>query len=78
MLFEMTFRFADLPTFKNNQGNQDSSENQKNVIKGQRPNMENIHTHNKEHNITKIMRTKQQKCSYSDSNKTGSMDQVHR
>ena len=30
--------------YKNNQGNQDSSGNQKNVIHGQKPDIENRHT----------------------------------
>ena len=44
------------PCFKSNQVNQDSSEKQKNVIHGQRPDMENRHT-DKEHKITKILHT---------------------
>ena len=43
------------------QGNQDSSENQKNVIQEQRPDTENRHTQQKTYKITKIIRTEQQK-----------------
>ena len=44
---------------KSNQGNQDSSGNQKNVIKGQRPDIENRQA--QEHKVTKIIHTKFQK-----------------
>ena len=43
-------------TLKSNQGNQDSSGIQKNIIEEQRPDMEN--KHNKEHKITKIIHAK--------------------
>ena len=41
---------------KNNQGNQGYNGYQKNVIQGQRPDME-TDIHNKEHKVTKIIRT---------------------
>ena len=44
--------------WKSNQGNQDSSGNQKNVIQGQRPDMKNRQKHNKEHKVTKLIQTK--------------------
>ena len=46
---------------KSNQGNQDSSGNQKNAIQGQRQDRKKKDTHNKEHKTTKIICTKQQK-----------------
>ena len=42
--------------WESNQGNQDSSGNQKNATQGQRPDMEN--KHNKEQKVTKIIHTK--------------------
>ena len=41
---------------ESNQGNQNSSGNQKNVIQGQRPDMKKV-MHNKEHKVNKISRT---------------------
>ena len=47
----VTFYFFDLVSirsevmWKSNQGNQGSSGNQKNTVHGQRPDMENRHTH---------------------------------
>ena len=42
---------------KNYQGKLGYSGNQKNVVKGQRPDME-TDTHNKQHEVTKIIHTK--------------------
>ena len=43
---------------KSNQGNQDSSGNQTNVIQSQIPDIKKTNEHNKEHKITKIIHTK--------------------
>ena len=59
-------------------GNHDCNGNQNNVIQGQRQDME-TDTHNTEHKITKMIRTKQQiKWATRTPPKTGSIDQVHR
>ena len=54
-------RFANL---KSNQGNQDSSGNQKNVIQGQRPDIENRHTQqrtqNNQTNTYKVIKANEQ------------------
>ena len=44
-----------------NQENQGYSDNQTNVIQGQRPDMENGYIYHKEHKVTKITHTKQKK-----------------
>ena len=55
--------------FQSYQGNQDSSGNHKNVIQGQRPDME-TGKHNKENKVTQFIHTKLKK--------NGSMEQVYR
>ena len=68
-----------IPNLKSNQGNQDYSGNQKNIIQGQRPDMENRHEQHIEHKNNKH-KLQSNKSIWANQNQleTGRMDQVHR